>query len=143
MNKMLENENIVNMRTSLSADDFLYGIIAALSTNEHKRISATQRDLHHAFYSVLKKLNEPEFKSVIDVDISKVDYDPLYGLSRWFDRALTRAQRDFLVSFPNPSYNLIEISIGKNESEKMLSGFGSKKALLKLATLFHDEIAVS
>lgn len=143
MNKTLENENRVNMRTSLSADDFLYGIIAALSVNEYKRISATQHGLHYAFYKVLKKLDEPEFKNVIDVDLSKIDFDPLYGLSRWFDRALTRAKRDFLVRFPNPSYNLIDISIGKSESEKMLSGLGSKEAFLKLATLFHHEIAVS
>jgi hypothetical protein len=82
-------------------------------------------------------------KKEINVDLVDVDYDPLYGLSGWFDRALTRAQRDLLIRFPNPSYDLIEIGVKKDEGEEILSNLGNKKLFFELADLFQQEVTTS
>ena len=140
MNKTAEETKMEAGKISLSPDDFLYGIIAALRVNGHERIVANRRDFHHAFYGILKKLNDPEFTDAIMVDTSEIDFDPLYGLSEWLVDALGRARRDFLVNFRDA--NIIEVSVGRKESEGILSMVGSEKYLLKLADLFCRGIAV-
>jgi hypothetical protein len=133
----------VQRTTLLGADDFFRGLIAALGVRKYDELNATQSDLHRAFHQVIEKLQDPEVKKKVDVNLVNVDYDSLYGLSGWFDRALTRAQRDLLISFPNPSYDLIKIGIKKDEGEKILSRLGNKDLFLKLADLFHREVTTS
>ena len=57
------------------------------------------------------------------MDFSDVDYDPLYGQSGWLDQFLARAQRDLMVSYPNPSYGRIEIKVTPSEGQEMLDQF--------------------
>ena len=121
---------------SLNAEDFFRGLIAALGVHGQNRLGASQPDFHRAFHRIIKELRRPEVRNELTVDLLGVDYDPLYGLSGWFDRALTRAQRDLLVSFPNPSYDLIEIAVKKDEGEKILSQLGHEGLFLRLADLF-------
>ena len=145
MNETSDEANMATRKAFLSADDFLRGILAALRVTGHKQIIAAQRNFHRAFDRILKKLDAPEFTDAIMVNTSDIDFDPLYGLSEWLDCAFLRARRDFLIRFLSSfRVNLIiEINLGEDGGKEMLSEFGSREALLKLATLLHVEMAAS
>ena len=125
----------------LSANDFLRGLLAALAAKKQNVLSANQSELHRAFHGVLKKLRSPNFSNALSVDLLDVDYDPLYGLSGWLDRALTSAQLDLLISFPNPSYDRIDIRFGQAEGKRIVEAFGSPEAFLELAESFSRELS--
>ena len=78
------------------------GLLAAIRLQRDEGvIEGEPTEVHRAFYRVLKELRKG---GVLDVDLFEVDYDPLYGQSGWFDRALTTAQRDAVLGFSNPSH---------------------------------------
>jgi hypothetical protein len=82
---------------------------------------------------VLKELPKSVF---LDVDLFEVDYDPLYGQSGWFDRALTTAQRDAVLGFANPSYKKITIKYTKDEGNAILNELGARAEFQRLAEVF-------
>ena len=124
----------------LSANDFLRGLLAALAAKKQNFLSANQSELHRAFHKVLKQLRSPHFSKTLSVDVLDVDYDPLYGLSGWLDRALTSAQRDLLISFPNPSYDRIDIRFGQAEGRRIVEALGSPDTFFELAESFSREL---
>src|ERR1039458_2671113 len=86
----------------LTPEEFFDGLLAAICL-ETDVIEGEPSEEHRAFYRVLKELQKGD---ILDVDLFEVDYDPLYGQSGWFDRALTTAQRDAVLgwrSTPAPS----------------------------------------
>jgi len=121
----------------LSAEDFAEGLIAALAIDGKKTITASQTQLHRAFRRVLVGLDE---RQDLKVDLREVDYDPLYGLSGWLDKFLARAQRDLMISFPNPSYERIEIQLTPAEGERLLRGYGHQEAFRELSSLFNSAL---
>ena len=126
----------------LSANDFLRGLLAALAARGEKNLHANQFDVHRAFYRVVQdfKAGPPRPLRVEFIDF---DYDPLYGLSGWLDRALTNAQRDLLISFPNPSYERLEIRYGPEEGRQVLAALGHQDEFLSLADRFRTELHTS
>lgn len=127
-------------RLQISADDFLRGLLAALAVSGRKVLNATQPEIHRAFYRVVSELKKPELRATLNVDLFDVDYDPLYGQSRWFDRALTRAQRNLLISFPNPTYEKMQVKYGEQAGNQILNDLGARVAFAKLADLFYQEL---
>lgn len=127
-------------KSQMPAEDFLRGLLAALAVENHKLLPASQPQIHRAFYRVVKELKKPETKSVLDVDLLDVDYDPLYGQSRWFDRAIARAQRNLIVSFPNPTYNNVFIRYEPDEGDRILDALGPRSTFKRLADLFFNEL---
>jgi hypothetical protein len=122
---------------ALSADDFAEGLLAGLALGDHRVITASQSELHRAFRRVLSEL---QLRKDIKVDLRDVDYDPLYQLSGWLDEFLARAQRDLLISFPNPSYERIEIQLTPDEGECILNEYGHPEAFRELSDLFIREL---
>jgi hypothetical protein len=116
----------------LTADDFFAGFLAALTVSSQPVLRGSRTRLNRAFYSAIQ---DPAARFV-DLDALNVDYDPLYGLSPWFDKELTRAQRDLLVGFPNPNYATIEIKLGPDEAEELLAELGHRDQFLQLARVF-------
>jgi hypothetical protein len=116
----------------VTPDDFFGGFLAALTlTLPQPQLSGTRTQMNRAFYRALKS------GTAFDLRQLEIDYDPVYGLSPWFDRALTRAQRDMLVTFPNPSYETVAIQIDRTEAEEMLNDTGKHRdAYLELAKKF-------
>src|SRR5260370_41828128 len=106
----------------LTPEQFFEGLLAAIRLKKDV-IEGEPTDVHRAFYRVLKELPKGQ---VLDVDLFEVDYDPLYGQSGWFDRALTTAQRDSILSFANPSYNKIIIKFKEEESKAIIHSIGAK-----------------
>jgi hypothetical protein len=90
--------------SQLAPEKFFDGLLAAICLETGGVIEGEPTEVHRAFYRVLKELQKKG--AVLDVDLFDVDYDPLYGQSGWFDRALTTAQRDAVLGFANPSYKL-------------------------------------
>jgi hypothetical protein len=88
------------------------------------------------------ELKKPDVLAKIDViDLADVDYDPLYAQSRWFDRELTRAQRNLVLSFPNPTYATIAIKYGEDEANRILDAFsGARDTVIRLAEFFHQQL---
>ncbi len=119
-------------RIKLTAEQFFKGLLAAVRVRT-ERIEGEQTDVHRAFRRVLKEVSGA---NVLDVDLFDVDYDPLYGQSGWFDRALTTAQRDSILSFANPRYNKIFIRYGEEESRTILDAIGARPEFDRLATVF-------
>src|ERR1035438_9130231 len=94
----------------MTANEFFRHLLTALAASDRTEFPATHSEIHRAFLGVLREIRKPEIQAQLAIeDLIDIDYDPLYGRSRWFDRALTRAQRDRIISFPNPSYDTIKI----------------------------------
>ncbi|HLG56916.1 MAG TPA: hypothetical protein VI485_16375 [Vicinamibacterales bacterium] len=120
----------------LTADDFFAGFLAALAISRRPVLNGSRTALNRAFY---RAIQDPVARFV-DLDALNVDYDPLYGLSPWFDRELTRAQRDLLVGFPNPSYATVEIKLGSDEAEELLAELGHRDQFLQFALVFLNNL---
>jgi hypothetical protein len=122
---------------ALSAREFGEGLFAALAAVDHRQINANQPALHKAFRRVLLEVNKT---NLMLVDFSDVDFDPLYGLSGWLDEFLARAQRDLLISSPNPSYERIEIKVTPEEGKAFLSRYPNESAFTNLSNMFIREL---
>jgi hypothetical protein len=112
-------------RLKLSPEQFFDGLLAAIRLKTSV-IEGEPTSVHRAFFRVLKELPK---NSVLEVDLFDVDYDPLYGQSGWFDRALTTAQRDAVVGFSNPSYNKITIKYTSQEGQTILKALAVQPAV--------------
>ena len=124
----------------LTAEEFFHGLLAAISLQTGV-IVGEPTEVHRAFYRVLKELLKKD--AVLDVDLFEVDYDPLYGQSGWFDRALTTAQRDAVLGFANPSYNKITIKYTKGESEDILNSTDARSEFQRLAGVFTGSLCAA
>jgi hypothetical protein len=128
------------METStLTAEKFFDGLLAAIRLKTDV-IDGEPTQVHRAFYRVLKELRKG---SVLKVDLFDVDYDPLYGQSGWFDRALTTAQRDAVLGFANPSYKKITIKYSEDESDAILELIGQKNEFERLAEVFTSSLSTA
>ena len=123
----------------LAPEKFFDGLLAAIRLERHE-IEGEPTEVHRAFYRVLKELQKC---TVLDVDLFEVDYDPLYGQSGWFDRALTTAQRDAVLGFANPSYKKITIKYSEDEGEAILDSIGAKQELRRLAGVFTKSLSAA
>src|ERR1700682_146951 len=124
----------------LAADEFFRGLLASLVSTGTKRIVAPQTEVHQAFNRLVEMLRAHKFGPELDVELKDVDYDPLYGLSGWLDHTLTWAQRDLLISFGNPSYDLIEIKYDEGQAERVLQGFVDLAGYREVAEAFKTEL---
>src|SRR5262245_49812553 len=106
----------VQGRATLAPDAFFAGMLAGLASIGRSELTGSRSDLHKAFYAAVNKCGR-----TLGLEAEQIDYDPLYGVSPWFDRALTRAQRDLLVNFPNPTYERIEICYETDEALEVLA----------------------
>jgi hypothetical protein len=122
---------------TLSARQFAEGLLAGLAAVDQSQIKASQICLHRAFKQVLSEASK---NKTLKVDFSDVDYDPLYGLSGWLDEFLARAQRDLMISSPNPSYERIEIKVTRDEGEKLLAQYPNGAVFKDLSKLFIAEL---
>lgn len=120
-------------------EQFFDGLLAAIRLKD-EFIVGEPTEVHRAFYRVLKELQK---SSVLDVDLFDVDYDPLYGQSGWFDRALTTAQRDAVIGFANPSYKKIIIKYSREEGEATLGSLGAENEFQRLAKVFTDSLSAA
>ena len=123
----------------MTGDRFFAGLIAAIRTLSEdleptatSRITGNRVSLNRAFY---RAISGPAGHFVNRKQLA-IDYDPLYGVSPWFERALTRAQRDLLISFPNPTYAAVEIKLKKDQAEQLLDMTGHRDQFLALAKAF-------
>jgi hypothetical protein len=123
----------------LPPERFFDGLLAAISL-KNSVIEGEPTEVHRAFYRVLKELRKG---SALNVDLFDVDYDPLYGQSGWFDRALTTAQRDAVLGFANPSYKKITIKYSQSESEAILDSIGEKDEFQRLAEVFTSSLSAA
>lgn len=123
---------------TVTAETVFRGLLAALAADGHSPLKAGQASFHRAFYRVIEEVKSGRVP--LPVDLREVDFDPLYGLSGWLDLALTRAQRDALVSFANPSYKRIEIRYDKRQGERQLTALGMRQPLKQLSTIFLREL---
>jgi hypothetical protein len=131
--------SLVTERKRFTPEEFFDGLLAALR-QQREVIEGEPTQVHRAFYRVLKELQKG---SGIDVDLFEVDYDPLYGQSGWFDRALTTAQRDAVLGFANPSYKKITIRLTKEESAAILDAMGAKEEFQRLAGVFTESLTAA
>jgi hypothetical protein len=125
----------------MTSNEFFRGLLAALAATGQKDLPANHAEIHRAFYQVLRVVQSPETRKQLDIeDLIDIDYDPLYGQSGWFDRALTRAQRDHIISFPNPSYDTISIKYDPDSSREVLQRLRSRPTIERLAQIFLNEL---
>lgn len=125
------------VHNAITAQEFAEGLLAALAALEHNEITATQSELHKAFRAVVEAAAKADGLSV---DLTDIDYDPLYGLSGWLDEFLARAQRDLLISRPNPSYSRIQITISPDEADELLASLPSRTAITYLSQVFWGQL---
>ena len=125
----------------MTANEFFRGLLAALAVKNKTELPEGHSHIHRAFLRVLREIQKPEIRDQLQIEDSiEIDYDPLYGQSRWFDRALTRAQRDHIISFPNPMYDKIKIKYDPEAGRVVLEKLGSREAIEKLADVFDGQL---
>jgi len=125
----------------MTANEFFRGLLAALAVKNRRELRAKHSDIHRAFFRVLREIRKPEIQNQLNIeDLIDIDYDPLYGQSRWFDRALTRAQRDHIISFPNPSYDMINIKYAPETGRVVLDKLQSHGTIENLAEIFTRQL---
>jgi hypothetical protein len=127
--------------SQLTPEKFFDGLLAAIRLETDGVIEGEPTEVHRAFYRVLKELQKTG--AVLDVDLFDVDYDPLYGQSGWFDRALTTAQRDAVLGFANPSYKQITIKYSPDEGEAILNSIGEGNEFRRLAQVFTKSLSAA
>jgi hypothetical protein len=120
----------------MTPEQFFDGLLAAINLGTDV-IEGEPTEVHRAFYRVLKELQKG---NILKVDLFEVDYDPLYGQSGWFDRALTTAQRDAVLGFANPSYKKITIKYSPDEREAILDSLGARGEFRRLAGVFTSSL---
>jgi hypothetical protein len=120
---------------ALEADRFFTGFLAALKLSNPTKLVANRRALNKAFHAAVYSTD-----AAFPADKLNVDYDPLYGVSPWFERQLTRAQRDLLISFPNPSYSVVDVKLNESQAEKLLDRIGHREEFLALAKQFLENL---
>jgi hypothetical protein len=125
-----------NPAREFTADEFFTGFLAAVAL-QRSALEGKRSDLHRAFN---RAIHGEAGKAFGAVERFAIDYDPLYGLSPWFDRALTRAQRDLLLDFSNPSYKKVVLRLTHEEGERRLGSLGMPDAFKKLAAAFLGEL---
>jgi hypothetical protein len=121
---------------TLTGDRFFAGLLAGIRLIEPNRLTGSRIALNRAFY---KAIHGPE-GAFVDKKRLAIDYDPLYGVSPWFERALTRAQRDLLISFPNPTYAAVEIKLSEPQAGKLLELTGYRDEFVALAKAFLSNV---
>lgn len=131
------DEGLVMKSLKLTPEQFFDGLLAAIRLQDDGVIEGEPTEVHRAFFRVLKELQRHR---ILDVDLFDVDYDPLYGQSGWFDRALTTAQRDAVLGFANPSYKKITIKYSKDEGKAILDQMGAKEEFRRLADVFTESL---
>ena len=124
----------------MTSNELFRGLLAAVA--QHKtELNADHNAIHRAFLQVLREVQKPEISEELAIeDLIEIDYDPLYGQSAWFDRALTRAQRDRIISFPNPSYKTICIRIDEQTGKAVLKKLGVSSTIQHLADVFVGQL---
>lgn len=128
-----------NQVEMMSAQEFAEGLLAGLAAGEHPEIRATQPRLHRAFLRVASQAVKDK---AVAVDLSQFDWDPLYGLSGWLDKFLARAQRDLMISTPNPSYARIRIMFTPEEGRDVLNRIPNGSVFQNLSERFLEELKV-
>lgn len=121
---------------ALSARQFAEGLLAGLAASGRNKIAANR--IHKAFRQVVIEVEESR---VLEVDFSEVDYDALYGQSGWLDQFLARAQRDLMISYPNPSYGRIEIKVTRKEGKEILDEYPQSAAIQRFSDSFYKKLS--
>lgn len=113
-------------------DKYFAGFLAGLKLVHPERLTGNRTAFNRAFYTAVNSPSGQFFqKAALDID-----FDPLYGVSPWFERQLTRAQSDLLISFPNPSYSAVDIKLNGEQAERLLAQFGEADQFKALAREF-------
>jgi hypothetical protein len=123
-----------SVRPDLSPEQFLTGLVSALALRT-RVLEGKRSELHRAFYRAIKGAAGEPFRGV-----AAIDYDPLYAVSPWFDRALTNAQSLLLIDFSNPSYKKVVIRVERDEGERRLASTGMADEFRKLADALLAEL---
>ena len=125
----------------MTATEFFRGLLAALAVKDRTLLPASHAHIHRAFFRVLRDIRGPEIRDQLEIDdLIEIDYDPLYGQSRWFDRALSRAQRDHIISFPNPMYDTMQIKYDPATGKVVLDRLESRGVIERLADVFAAQL---
>jgi len=131
----------MDTKLELTAEQLFRGLMAALAVDKSTTmLNGTRPQIHRAFRKVLDAVQGPRFSNRLAVDTSDIDFDPLYGQSSWLDRSLTRAQRGRVISFPNPSYERMQVRFEASEADEILSELGGAAPFLELAQIFRAEL---
>jgi hypothetical protein len=124
----------------MTSNELFRGLLAAVSARRQE-LPGDHGAMHKAFFQVLQEIRKPEIRNQLAIeDLFEIDFDPLYGQSGWFDKALTRAQRDQIISFPNPSYNTISIKYDERARSSVLQKLGSAPTIERLAEIFVGQL---
>ena len=127
-------------RQQLTADQLFRGLMAAIAKTGSTTLQGTRPQIHRAFRKVLDALQESRFSERLNVDTFDIDFDPLYGQSSWLDRTLARAQRGRVISFPNPTYQRMQVKFDETEAAEILEELGGGGPFEELARVFTSEL---
>lgn len=123
----------------ISASQFAQGLLAGLAAMGRTRVGAAHAQLCRAFRNTADVANAG---GSLRVDVSVVDYDPLYQVSEWLDDYLARQMRDLVVrALMPPEYGLV-IEITRAEGERLLSSLPEPERMRALAAVFAAAIGV-
>src|SRR2546423_2885051 len=106
-------------------EDLLLGALAYLSLKGHTTLRTTDRSFHEHFANALEILKDAggevsELATKYYRDLVSNTYDEL-------DHALIAAEQYRFVSFPNPSYNRLQIKMTHRAAQKLLDDWSPEQ----------------
>lgn len=123
---------------TMTADDFLTGILAGLKLREHDELDVNDRRFDQALAAVYEFLvAEP---SGLDLDF-QISPDPIHRDSAVIQEALSVAVQGRVVSRVNPTFRRLRINLSDERAQRLLNQLpGGKTLYEKLTTRFLESL---
>jgi hypothetical protein len=119
------------MATTISSEDFLTGLLAALAQREWETLSIRGDRFDQASAAAFEKLEELAPARGLEV-LFYVKPHPTYGDSTVMRDAMTRLAQWDLVSFDNPEFRTVRLKITRHYADRIFKDFGLEPALFKM-----------
>ena len=120
---------------SMTADDFMTGILAALALREHRVLDGVDRKFDESMAAAYRLLVD-EADEAIDVDF-QIAPDPVHGDSTVVQESLSVAIQGRIASRLNPTFRNIRITVDSDRAHRLLDRLpGGDDLYSKLADAF-------
>lgn len=119
---------------TMTADDFLTGILAGLKLRHHDELDVNDRRFDLALAAVYESLLAETAELDLDFQISP---DPIHRDSAVIQEALSVAVQGRVVSRVNPTFRRLRINLSEERAERLLTQLpGGKNLYVNLTNQF-------
>ncbi len=105
--------------TTMTADDFVTGILAGLTLRGWSQVDVTNRRFDQVLTSLYEYLASRAEELGLDLDF-QISPDPIHGDSAVIDEALSVAVQGRVVGRVNPSFRRLRLYLSEDRARRLL-----------------------